>query len=68
MANDDEAMGQHISNVYKNPSAASFESISVNVKNFEDFEEWFQRNRPGESTYHKSFIHNDFHAYNIHGG
>jgi aminoglycoside phosphotransferase (APT) family kinase protein len=38
---------------------------SRHVKNFGDFEDWFQRNRPNEASYNKSFIHNDFHALNI---
>lgn len=36
-----------------------------NAKNFEAFEEWFQKNRPTEKSFNKSFIHNDFHGYNI---
>jgi len=35
------------------------------VKNFEELERWIQGNRPGEATYNKAFIHNDFHALNI---
>ena len=35
------------------------------LKNFEELERWMQENRPGEATYNKAFIHNDFHALNI---
>jgi len=35
------------------------------VKNFELFVNWFQSNRPSETTYNKAFIHHDFHGYNI---
>lgn len=34
-------------------------------KIFNVLERWIQENRPGETTYNKAFIHNDFHQYNI---
>ena len=34
-------------------------------KIFNVLESWIQENHPGETTYNKAFIHNDFHQYNI---
>lgn len=37
----------------------------ANFRCFEKFEEWFQKNRPAETSLNRSFIHNDFHVANI---
>lgn len=45
-------------------SIKRFATLS-HVKDFGDFDAWLQKNRPSEATYNKSFIHNDFHGFNI---
>jgi len=45
-------------------SIKRFATLS-DVKDFGNFGDWLQKNRPGEATYNKAFIHNDFHGYNI---
>lgn len=61
-------------NVMKFSTLQSFIDVDISsmkrsatscVKNFELFVNWFQSNRPSETTYNKAFIHNDFHGYNI---
>jgi len=45
-------------------SIKRFATLS-DVKDFGNFDDWLQKNRPTEATYNKAFIHNDFHGYNI---